>query len=131
MSVTTNRSLDQATFDATVGGPWTFTGGPFSLALTKTITGVDGTTDQQIQAAVTAAGDFFASRQALMGSSLTGLKQAYPTLRQWAQDAATANTNWPTMTAAQKDATTRESIRRLGVFLDRFGDALILLNGDA
>ncbi len=62
--------------------------------------------------------------------AIAALRSAYPTLRQWATDAATANTNWPTMTANQKDATMRESIRRLGVFLDRFGDLLVTLNGD-
>lgn len=64
-------------------------------------------------------------------AAVAALRQAYTTIRQWAADAATANTNWPTMTAAQKDATTRETVRRLGVFLDRFGDLLVLLNGDA
>ncbi len=59
------------------------------------------------------------------------LRQSYATLRQWATDAATANTNWPTMTAAQKDATTREVIHRLGMFMDRFADLLITQNADA
>lgn len=64
-------------------------------------------------------------------AAVTGLRNSYPTLRQWATDAATTNTNWPSMTAAQKDAATRETIRRLGVFLDRFGDLLQALNTDA
>lgn len=59
------------------------------------------------------------------------LRNAYPTLRQWSQDAATTNTNWPNLTAAQKDAATRETIRRLGMFLDRFGDLLVALNADS
>ena len=42
----------------------------------------------------------------------------------WSTDAATANTNWPTMTAAQKDATTREVIRRLGIFMANAAEAL-------
>lgn len=54
------------------------------------------------------------------------LQQAYNTLRNWSADAATTNTNWPTMTATQKDNATRETIRRLGIFLDRFADLLLM-----
>lgn len=54
------------------------------------------------------------------------IKQAYQTLRQWSADAAQVNTDWPTMTAAQKDTATRETIRRLGILLDRFADLLLL-----
>lgn len=53
-------------------------------------------------------------------------RNAYQTLRQWADDAAQVNTDWPTMTQAQKDNALRETIRRLGVFLDRFADLLLL-----
>ena len=51
-------------------------------------------------------------------------RQISPVLQQWAADAATADTNWPTMTAAQKDATTREVIRRLGLFMAHVADYL-------
>ena len=54
------------------------------------------------------------------------VKQAYQTLRTWSADAAMTNTNWPTMTALQKDNATRETIRRLGIFLDRFADILLV-----
>jgi len=54
------------------------------------------------------------------------VKQAYNTLRQWSADAANTNTNWPTMSNAQKDAAMRETIRRLGIFLDRMADLLLL-----
>ena len=54
------------------------------------------------------------------------LRAAYLTLRQWSVDAAQVNTDWPTMTAGQKDNATRETIRRLGLFLDRFADLLLL-----
>jgi hypothetical protein len=54
------------------------------------------------------------------------IKQAYLTLRQWSADAAQTDTDWPTKTAAQKDAATRETIRRLGIFLDRFADLLLI-----
>ena len=54
------------------------------------------------------------------------VKQAYQTLRQWSADAAQTNTDWPTMTAGQKDNATRETIRRLGIFLDRFADLLLI-----
>ena len=54
------------------------------------------------------------------------VKQAYQTLRTWSADAANTNTNWPTMTALQKDNATRETIRRLGIFLDRFADVLLV-----
>ena len=64
-------------------------------------------------------------------AAVTALRAAYPTLRTWSGDAAATNIGWPTMTAAQKDAATRETIRRLGVFLDRFGDLLLALNADA
>lgn len=57
-----------------------------------------------------------------------GVRQSYLTLRQWADDAAQVNTDWPTMTQGQKDNATRETIRRLGVFLDRFADLLLLEN---
>lgn len=55
---------------------------------------------------------------------MTNVPNQIATLRQWALDAANANTNWPTMTAAQKDATTRETIRRLGVLADNLADVL-------
>ncbi len=55
------------------------------------------------------------------------LRSQYQTLRTWAQDAAATNTNWPGMTVAQKDAATRETIRRLGLFLDAMGDLLLHL----
>lgn len=54
------------------------------------------------------------------------LRQAYQTLRTWSADAAQVNTDWPTMTAIQKDNATRETIRRLGLFLDRFADVLLV-----
>ena len=54
------------------------------------------------------------------------VKQAYNTLRQWSADAAQVNTDWPTMTANQKDNTQREVIRRLGIFFDRFADLLLI-----
>lgn len=46
------------------------------------------------------------------------------TLRQWSTDAATTHTNWPTMTAGQKDAANREVIRRLGLFFGHFADLI-------
>lgn len=55
----------------------------------------------------------------------TRLRTFYPVARQWAQDAAQTNTNWPTMTAGQKDAAMRETIRRLGLFFDGMGDLLL------
>jgi hypothetical protein len=54
------------------------------------------------------------------------IRNAYQTLRQWSADAATTNTNWPTMTNAQKDSANRETIRRLGILLDRFADLLLI-----
>jgi hypothetical protein len=54
------------------------------------------------------------------------LQAAYQTLRQWSVDAATNHANWPTKTNAQKDATHRETIRRLGVLMDRLADLLLL-----
>jgi hypothetical protein len=55
---------------------------------------------------------------------------AYDTLRQWALDARAAFDDWPTKTDAQKDAAVRETIRRLGVFMDRMADQ-ILTRGQA
>lgn len=55
------------------------------------------------------------------------IKQAYQTLRTWSVDAANTNTNWPTMSNAQKDAAERETIRRLGIFFDRFADLLLVM----
>jgi hypothetical protein len=54
------------------------------------------------------------------------LKAAYQTLRQWSVDAQDAYDTWPTKTNAQKDATHRETIRRLGVLMDRLADLLLL-----
>jgi hypothetical protein len=54
------------------------------------------------------------------------IRNAYQTLRQWSADAATNHTNWPTMTNAQKDAAQRETIRRLGILMDRLADLLLL-----
>lgn len=58
------------------------------------------------------------------------LQAAYTTLRQWSADAAQVNADWATMTQAQKDAALKETIRRLGLFFDRFAD-LLLLEGRA
>lgn len=54
------------------------------------------------------------------------LKQAYEVLRGWSADAQAAYNDWPTMTAGQKDTALRETIRRLGIFFDRFADTLVL-----
>ena len=54
------------------------------------------------------------------------VKQAYQTLRQWSADGQAAYDDWPNKTQAQKDAAIRETIRRLGVFFDRFADLLLL-----
>ena len=37
-----------------------------------------------------------------------------------------SDSDWPTMTAGQKDTAMRETIRRLGIFLDRFADVLLV-----
>jgi len=54
------------------------------------------------------------------------IKAAYQTLRQWSLDAQAAYDDWPNKTAANKDATQRETIRRLGVLMDRLADLLLL-----
>jgi hypothetical protein len=54
------------------------------------------------------------------------LRAAYLTIRQWSADAAQVNDGWDTMTALQKDNAMRETIRRLGLFFDRFADLLLL-----
>jgi hypothetical protein len=54
------------------------------------------------------------------------IRQAYTTLRQWADDAETTHANWPTMTQQQKDVVMREVIQRLGLFFDRFADLLLI-----
>lgn len=64
-------------------------------------------------------------------AAVTALRQAYTTLRQWSLDAQDAFNTWPTKTAAQKDATQRETIRRLGVFFDRFADFMVASNADS
>jgi hypothetical protein len=53
------------------------------------------------------------------------LAQQYTTLREWADDAETTYTAWPTLTNAQKDARNREVVRRLGVLCDGLADILI------
>lgn len=54
------------------------------------------------------------------------IRQSYQTLRQWSLDAEAAYNDWPNKTNAQKDAVQRETIRRLGVFMDRLADLLLL-----
>jgi len=54
------------------------------------------------------------------------IRQSYQTLRQWSLDAQDAYDTWPTKTAAQKDAVHRETIRRLGLLMDRLADLLLL-----
>ncbi len=56
--------------------------------------------------------------------------QAYAGLRTWATDAQAAFDTWPTKTAAQKDATQREVIRRFGILCDRLADLLLHQNLD-
>lgn len=54
------------------------------------------------------------------------IRNAYSTLRQWSLDAQAAYDDWPNKTAVQKDATQRETIRRLGIFMDRLADLLLI-----
>ena len=54
------------------------------------------------------------------------VRVAYATLRQWSLDAQAAYDDWPNKTAGQKDVVQRETIRRLGVFMDRLADLLLL-----
>jgi hypothetical protein len=54
------------------------------------------------------------------------LRQAYTTLRQWSIDAQANYDTWPTKTNAQKDAAQRETIRRLGILMDRLADLLLV-----
>ena len=54
------------------------------------------------------------------------VRTAYQTLRQWSVDAQANYDTWPTKTNAQKDAAQRETIRRLGVLMDRLADLLLL-----
>jgi hypothetical protein len=54
------------------------------------------------------------------------LRTAYSTLRQWAIDAQANYDTWPTKTNAQKDAAQRETIRRLGILMDRLADLLLV-----
>jgi hypothetical protein len=54
------------------------------------------------------------------------LRNAYQTLRQWSVDAQANYDTWPTKTNAQKDAAQRETIRRLGILMDRLADLLLL-----
>lgn len=61
----------------------------------------------------------------------TRLRAFYPTARQWASDAATTNTNWGAMNAAQKDAAMKETIRRLGLFFDGIADLLLQMGLDS
>jgi hypothetical protein len=55
-----------------------------------------------------------------------GTNPVYSTLRQWASDAQAAFDDWPNKTAAQKDAALRETLRRLGVFMDRMADDVLI-----
>lgn len=57
----------------------------------------------------------------------TRLGNAYGALRQWAADGQAAYDDWPTKTAAQKDAALREVIRRFGVLCDRLADTVTRL----
>jgi hypothetical protein len=54
------------------------------------------------------------------------LRTAYAALRQWSADAQASYDDWPNKTNAQKDATYRETIRRLGVLMDRMADLLLV-----
>ena len=54
------------------------------------------------------------------------IKSAYVSLRQWSLDAQNAFDTWDSKTVAQKDATQKETIRRLGIFMDRLADLLLV-----
>jgi hypothetical protein len=54
------------------------------------------------------------------------VRAAYQTLRTWSIDAQTHYDDWPNKTNAQKDVVQRETIRRLGIFFDRFADLLLM-----
>ncbi len=54
------------------------------------------------------------------------LRQFYPTIRQWSLDAQAAYDDWPNKTQTQKDVALRETIRRLGVMMDRLADMLLV-----
>ncbi len=63
--------------------------------------------------------DFFLSTEA------KALK-VYSTLKQWASDAATVNTNWSGLSAAQKDNAMQTTIARAGILCDKLADFLRL-----
>lgn len=52
------------------------------------------------------------------------LRQAYQTLRSWADDARATDAAWDTLTQAQKDARLHILFARLGPFMDRLADLL-------
>lgn len=56
------------------------------------------------------------------------LRQAYQTLRDWAEDARSVEAGWDTMTAGQKDAALRALFGRTGTYLDRVADLLAVLD---
>jgi len=76
------------------------------------------------RAAYLAARDVMAGEATARLAKRTAVGGSVATLRQWSTDAATTHTNWPTMTAGQKDSTQREVIRRLGIFFERFADLI-------
>lgn len=131
-SATTSLRLSWGTLADALGGSFAGSseGAPIDQDGEKTIT-VDAVDSPTLTAAITTTSAAFVARDTAIADAATALRQAYPTIRQWAQDAAPVNTNWPTMTANQKDAAMRNTIQRLGVFLDRFGDLLQALNADA
>lgn len=52
------------------------------------------------------------------------LRNAYPTLRAWAEDAATQYAAWPNKTQNQKNDVTRVMLQRLGLMCDRLADLI-------
>lgn len=123
-SVTTTLVLSAGDLAKKIGGSFAFdSDARLDMPGTKTIT-VESVDEPTLRAAIAAAAAAFEQREAKRGQVDARFRQAVPTLRQWSQDAANANTNWPTLTQAQKDNALRLAVMRLGIFFDHFADLL-------
>lgn len=70
------------------------------------------------------------AREIALAQAPDAIRQAYPTLRTWANQAHAASAAYAGQNAAQQAATVATTLDRLGTFMDRFADLALKLDLD-
>ena len=119
--------MDERTFHDTIAArPFTWVGVPWLVSGAKTFTGVGGTTDQQLQAAVNAAGDFLDASESNQSMIIQQSKDAILANKTYLQHAAIPA---GTLTAAQLSGIVRQLSDQLDATTRQLNKLIRLLVG--